>query len=911
MPEHEFTILPTTQHLYRTALGPTFKMLGDDTAPHGKGCDAVLAALKEAVQAVQRRAAEQAQCDNETGYVVPLDQGERLVDAVECALSYGRREQVAVWDWVRHLEDTAEPWALDTVTQIKSQPVRNPRNRELGRRWIRLTLNQGTLSASIGLLLEKGRQVADAFYERYSVVASQDRSHELLRILMPIGGADLDLRRNNVPHVETFFTFRQNICHPDDDPLPELSFLSSDVQPVEVTNSRRVRERRLSRKRTGSRTPQSLPGSSLTPRGLDPAPSSVGSASASASGASVLNDASASDELSRRLHATAARSTAPRGAQSDWSDNSVDLDERQRVARQLQAWRMQRAGGGAAVPTPLIDDSPSPTETEDLPQVSEEDEVSAVSAAVSQKAAIITKNRTALSIEGLDAYAAYLRSLHEHTLTLLERGEALQSAAEKEMTSAKQIAEVTFDSIAQGTCLVEVAEPGLLSPEEGGRFSICHKQSGLRVTISPDGDSLMLSRLHIPSAFRLKKVDTNKGPTTLLVHSETGRCIVPGNFIGWDPCLQLIAEDRMGDRRVSWAIDGAGFLAEVISGKCVHPAGGKAFDGVQLVLHTSRDNVGGRLEWKLESLGAGSEVCGAAEDDFADPVMTHAAVPTIDPSILLSGLPSEAFTATPPNQELQISNTSVGSAGRAPWDQSDVTQSDRMKLILDVRDKHADYAEKDRRIEARARKCKGCRRELKKTYSTPYFQYRYDTVRFCWYTGGYYCSGCHDNSTEIPIPARVVHNWDVVPRPVCRDAYLFLKNLADKPVVCVSAMNPGLFEKVSVLASARETRAQLNMLSEIVKKCPNFATQLADNPALLGSKGYTLNETELYSMEDLLSFHKAQPTLGTEPVLACTALKELCDTRDVLVRHVTKSCPSYCNKEGKVCNGVKRDAFFE
>lgn len=39
--------------------------------------------------------------------------------------------------------------------------------------------------------------------------------------------------------------------------------------------------------------------------------------------------------------------------------------------------------------------------------------------------------------------------------------------------------------------------------------------------------------------------------------------------------------------------------------------------------------------------------------------------------------------------------------------------------------------------------------------------------RICDYSGLYYCPTCHWNNTAI-IPARVIHNWDFVPKKVGR-----------------------------------------------------------------------------------------------------------------------------------------------
>ena len=45
------------------------------------------------------------------------------------------------------------------------------------------------------------------------------------------------------------------------------------------------------------------------------------------------------------------------------------------------------------------------------------------------------------------------------------------------------------------------------------------------------------------------------------------------------------------------------------------------------------------------------------------------------------------------------------------------------------------------------------------------------------------------------IPGRVLHKWDFVPRPVSCAAHDYLTSISDQPVLCVTAINPGLYAK--------------------------------------------------------------------------------------------------------------------
>ena len=66
--------------------------------------------------------------------------------------------------------------------------------------------------------------------------------------------------------------------------------------------------------------------------------------------------------------------------------------------------------------------------------------------------------------------------------------------------------------------------------------------------------------------------------------------------------------------------------------------------------------------------------------------------------------------------------------------------------------------------------------------------------RVCWYTGGLYCHECHQAQTCV-LPSRVLHSWDLLPRPVCCAAYDYLAAIREQPLLCVTAVNPSLYTK--------------------------------------------------------------------------------------------------------------------
>lgn len=102
--------------------------------------------------------------------------------------------------------------------------------------------------------------------------------------------------------------------------------------------------------------------------------------------------------------------------------------------------------------------------------------------------------------------------------------------------------------------------------------------------------------------------------------------------------------------------------------------------------------------------------------------------------------------------------------------------------------------------------------------------------RFCYYTGMYYCRTCHSGRT-CAIPARVLHAWDFEPRPVCNDVMDFLEVQRERPLYCVSAVNPALYERVVLLEMVRFLRRQVIALREVGIQCPVFRRLFYGNDA--------------------------------------------------------------------------------
>lgn len=152
----------------------------------------------------------------------------------------------------------------------------------------------------------------------------------------------------------------------------------------------------------------------------------------------------------------------------------------------------------------------------------------------------------------------------------------------------------------------------------------------------------------------------------------------------------------------------------------------------------------------------------------------------------------------------------------------------RHKLILHTRTvmrKPKGFEEKDKCMQEQGLYCKGCLAPLKASFSAMRLGKSWDAAKFCYYTGYYYCADCHPCRETSVIPARILNYWDFTPLSVSSDAKNFLELNHDSPMLCLSAVNPKLYELLPVLRAARSLRIQLNILVDIGSKCRGFRAE--------------------------------------------------------------------------------------
>ncbi|KAG0558338.1 hypothetical protein KC19_10G020500 [Ceratodon purpureus] len=188
--------------------------------------------------------------------------------------------------------------------------------------------------------------------------------------------------------------------------------------------------------------------------------------------------------------------------------------------------------------------------------------------------------------------------------------------------------------------------------------------------------------------------------------------------------------------------------------------------------------------------------------------------------------------------------------------------------------------------------CAGCYRPL--TFSVGLIpglaqSFGFSGPRWCEYSGQLYCSSCHLNETAV-IPAYVVQHWDFGLRPVSQLAKAYLDSIYDKPMLCVSAVNPYLYFRVPILVHLRETRKRLSKILACIR-CPSRSRI----HGMVGSRRYLLESNDFYALRDLTDLSKG--AFAGLPAFMNTLLEKL-------TVHVKREC-SICHEMGEPCGAAK------
>ncbi|XP_039081247.1 pleckstrin homology domain-containing family M member 1 isoform X3 [Hyaena hyaena] len=135
--------------------------------------------------------------------------------------------------------------------------------------------------------------------------------------------------------------------------------------------------------------------------------------------------------------------------------------------------------------------------------------------------------------------------------------------------------------------------------------------------------------------------------------------------------------------------------------------------------------------------------------------------------------------------------------------------------------------------------CAGCSRQIGFSFVRP---------KLCAFSGLYYCDICHQDDASV-IPARIIHNWDLTKRPVCRQALKFLTHIRAQPLINLQLVNASLYEHVEQMRLIRRRREQLKLLGDYLGLCRSGA--LKELSKRLNHRNYLLGSPHKYSVADL------------------------------------------------------------
>ena len=141
----------------------------------------------------------------------------------------------------------------------------------------------------------------------------------------------------------------------------------------------------------------------------------------------------------------------------------------------------------------------------------------------------------------------------------------------------------------------------------------------------------------------------------------------------------------------------------------------------------------------------------------------------------------------------------------------------------------------------------------------------------CEYTKQLYCSRCHASQKMI-LPWAILQHWDFRPKKVSNVAHEYLSSIFDQPILCVSAIRPQLYMRNPLLHKLREQRIHLH------KRFLQLSGTKYEQALIktFGSKSYLLENTEFWSVKDLVDVSKgAFSELPGELESAATTLQQV------------------------------------
>ncbi|XP_014675294.1 PREDICTED: uncharacterized protein LOC106815331 isoform X3 [Priapulus caudatus] len=165
----------------------------------------------------------------------------------------------------------------------------------------------------------------------------------------------------------------------------------------------------------------------------------------------------------------------------------------------------------------------------------------------------------------------------------------------------------------------------------------------------------------------------------------------------------------------------------------------------------------------------------------------------------------------------------------------------------------------------------------------------------CDYTGLYYCRDCHW-SDMVPIPARILHNWDFEPRKVCRASKQYLRLMQRKPVIRLQDINPMMFNFVDELGRLKKQREEIIIMKRYFLACKDA---LVSGILLqLVSRQHFVDNSDMYALQDLIDLESG------------TLLDNVLEVHGAFVKHIKSEC-QLCQAKGYICElCAEEDVIF-
>ncbi|XP_063928476.1 uncharacterized protein LOC135141361 isoform X2 [Zophobas morio] len=171
---------------------------------------------------------------------------------------------------------------------------------------------------------------------------------------------------------------------------------------------------------------------------------------------------------------------------------------------------------------------------------------------------------------------------------------------------------------------------------------------------------------------------------------------------------------------------------------------------------------------------------------------------------------------------------------------------------------------RERGLDTQNYECAGCKHPLAVTTKP----------RACAFTGEYFCDSCMSEE-EIPIPARIIHNWDFKPYPVSQKAFNYINEVKDHPTIDFKVLNPYVYGVVEEMAQLQILRNQLNFLRAYLYTCREPIIEQLQKQ--MWPREYMYEHVHQYSISDLaevssgaLAQHlQSVVTFGKDHVVGC------------------------------------------